>query len=200
MDNKMDNKKYVDNLKKKIKEIKLENKKLEKKIGNKKAPLGDEILYIANKFKMIIDNLLVMDQEQIAYILSIITDIVELSPYIIGAGLAFKENLVKNIKVLTFTKNKTYIFAPYVYRSQYGNLKYVDIAYDGYDYTFGYSKWWERSVETKIPNWSLPVFDKITQEDIISYSIPILKNNNVIAVLKCDIKSNDLKEICLSDA
>jgi hypothetical protein len=200
MDNKMDNKKYVENLKKKIKEIKLENKKLEKKIGNKKAPLGDEILYIANKLQIIIDNLLVMDQEQIAYILSIITDIVELSPYIIGAGLAFKENLVKNIKVLTFTKNKTYIFAPYVYRSQYGNLKYVDIAYEGYDYTVGYSNWWERSIETKIPNWSLPVFDNITQEDIISYSIPILKNNNVIAVLKCDIKSNHLKEICLIDS
>ena len=200
MDNKMDNKKYVKNLKKKIKEIKIENKKLEKKIGNKKAPLGDEILYIANKLQIIIDNLLVMDKEQIAYILSIITDIVELSPYIIGSGLAFKENLVKNIKVITFTKNKTYIFAPYVYRSQYGNLKYVDIAYEGYDYTVGYSNWWERSIETKIPNWSLPVFDKITQEDIISYSIPILKNNNVIAVLKCDIKSNHLKEICLIDS
>jgi hypothetical protein len=196
----MENKKYVKNLKKKIKEIKLENKNLEKKIGNKKAPIGNEILYIANNLKMIIENLLVMGQEHIAYILSIITDVVELSPYIIGAGLAFKENSVKNIKVLTFTKNKTYIFAPYVYRSQYGNLKYVDIAYDGYDYTVGYSTWWERSIETKIPNWSFPVFDKITQEDIISYSVPILKNNNVIAVLKCDIKSNDLKNICLNDS
>lgn len=198
--NKMENKKYVENLKKKIKEIKLENKKLEKKIGNKKAPIGDEILYIADNLKMIIDNLLVMDHEQIAYILSIITDVVELSPYIIGAGLAFKENVVKNIKVLTFTKNKTYIFAPYVYRSKYGGLKYVDIAYDGYDYTVGYSTWWERSIETKIPNWSLPIFDKITEEDIISYSVPILKNNNVIAVLKCDIKSNDLNKICLSNS
>ena len=197
MDNKIDNKKYVNYLKKKIKEIKLENKNLEKKIGNKISPIGDELIYIANKLQIIIDKLLVMEKEQIAYILSIITDIVELNPYIIGAGLAFKENIVNNINVLTFTKNKTYIFAPYVYRSTYGNLKYVDIAYDGYDYTIGYSPWWETSNKIKIPNWSLPTFDIITKEEIISYNIPILKNNNVIAVLKCDIKSNDLKLLCL---
>jgi hypothetical protein len=197
IDNKMDNKKYVENLKKKIKEIKIENKKLEKKIENKITPIADEFIYIANKLQCIIDKLLVMEKEQIAYILSIITDVIELNPCIIGVGLAFKENIVNNINVLTFTKNKTYIFAPYVYRSKYGSLIYKDIAFDGYDYTVGYSDWWEISNKIKIPNWSLPIFDIITEEEIISYNIPILKNNNVIAVLKCDIKSNDLKLLCL---
>ena len=73
-----------------------------------------------------------------------------------------------------------------------GEFKKADIA-GVYDYVK--RPWWGEAFETKKPSWSKPYFDKNAAGMLmVTYSYPILKNGEVMAILTADVYLNELQK------
>jgi len=103
---------------------------------------------------------------------------VENNPIIYGAAIAFMPN--------QFSAEQR-LYAPYVYQKE-GEIKHVNIAEQGYDYTGGKWEWWSRVVETGEAVWSEPYYDEGAGNILMStYAVPFYKDNKLWGVATADI-------------
>ncbi len=104
---------------------------------------------------------------------------------IYGAAIAFAPGMFDS---------KQKLFAPYVYRKQ-GELKRIDIAASGYDYSDGNWEWWSVPTTTGQAGWTEPYFDEGGGNILMTtYSVPFFKNGKIWGVATVDIHLHEISD------
>ena len=87
------------------------------------------------------------------------------------------------------------LYAPYYYREK-GEIKYVDIGTESYDYTDGNYDWYRIPKEEGKGAWSEPYFDdKIENTWMITYSAPVFREGELWAVVTVDIPLTNIYKV-----
>ena len=103
------------------------------------------------------------------------------NPFVHGAVVAFDEYQYNSEKRL---------YAPYIYKKD-SNFIYEEMG-TTYNYTDQKYKWFNDAKINKIPNWSEPYFAKVAGFMMSSYTIPVMKNEKLWAVITIDILLDEM--------
>lgn len=101
-----------------------------------------------------------------------------------GAGVAFVPEACPNIG-----KCCSYIFKD----KKTGKMRYTD--FGGGDYSYEGKEWYQIPLITKKPYWSSPYTGEGTNRLLMTYAVPVIVDDNVVAVVCIDVAIDDLIDI-----
>lgn len=155
---------------------------LEELTGHHAAKLDSIFNSVAFEAKSIADVIASVSDISHEDIFELIKNKIKSNEYVYGMALAYTPS---------WTLSEKKIYSPYFFRKD-DTILFLDLA-ESYDYTV--SDWFRIPKRIKKPYWTEPYYDEGGGDELmITYSYPIISENNVIAIATADISLSRLKK------